>query len=319
MGLYANHRDSFLADMRRMGFDDPLLEGEYDAVQLSKMGKSTMLYTDFGEDRMLYRLDLELDENKRPFFNGFKATLIKTHPIVHGVFSGVNTRELEEQLKKGGWNTDMDILSDLFGRIMTLTTSTCEQAKDIAQRLQARYWLGTTLSNQLNLDRLHSQFGYSHYFLLAGKMGKVTANQAYNLLSGRPVLRLDFFGHGLRPEMFVGLRLKGREFEELKYDGFDIGAKLLEINLKEVKSEESGLELIDRLRDGDCAPATLIRLGIEIPVYLSVDADRKCLLMFDADGQRLYINASAQRDRIAKERSEKIASSTRKKGNGNGL
>lgn len=313
------HRDVFLEDMKRLGFEDPFLGDVYDKVLADGLEQKLDWRSDFGDDRMLYRLDIGIDNERLPYLAGFKATLIKTHPIEHGIFAGVDTGALEEQLKKGDWNTDMDVVSDLFGSILTLTTSKSEKANEIGERLQARYWLGTSLTNHLKLDRLLSRFGRSHYFLLAGKIGKVTAKQAYNLISGRPRLLMDFFAPALRPETWVGLKSKGGEFEEVIYDGCDIVSKLQQVNIKELKNERTGLQLLERFADGDLVPATLVRLGVEIPVCLSADPKGKCPVMVDADGRNLYIDRPLSRRDTAKEKVEKMPSSGRKKGNGTGI
>lgn len=303
MEINKHHREQFVAEAGRLGFDDPFLESQYDMMATEWMESYQMDQTiDFGDDRMLFRLDLKLDESGLPYLHGYEAMLLKTHPILHhGMFNGIDTTELENRLKQGDWNSDMEELSKLFEQLTKLTTSGNATARDIAERLEARYWVATPVDNHINVDRWKERFGRAHYFRLDGGFGDITVRQAYNLLSGRQMVRFE----QARPDRYTGywfglkrlanpsvVNKERRCFEEVRYNGFDIAGGLRELCIKEMGSKRTGIMLIRSLTEGDLAPATMETNGLEIPVYLSANPQEKSINIYDKDLKELDIGES---------------------------
>lgn len=306
MEIDKSHREQFISDVRRLGFDDPFLENYYNMMVLQGLEQHQLNETiDCGDDRVLYRLDLKPDEAGLPALQGYTATLLKTHPVRHGVFEGIDTRTLENRLKQGDWKINMDEFSDLYEQITRLTISGNTVTMDIAQRLEARYLMGTVADSHINTDWLKLRFGRDHYFDISEPFGEITPKQAYNLMSLRPVIRFmqsapnHFRGYwfSLKPFKPAVALKEGKWFEELYQEGFDLATKLRELSVREMETKRGGTSLIRQLIEGDLALATMNMDGKWIPVRLSVNPEEKSLVIYDGNLREISLDTYLEKNK----------------------
>lgn len=327
MKINKQHREQFIADVRRAGFDDPFLEQHYNLVVQEGMENYRLGETlVFDNSRMLYQLDIQADEQGFPFLHGYQAALLKTHPITHSVFEGVDTRSLEIDMKAVDWNNQLDELPKVFSQIMQLKASGDSEATDIAERLEARYWTGTAAGRHLQLDYLKERFGQVHYFEATGGIGNINSRQAFNLLSGRHLVRFEQIQSGSYTGYWFGLKpldpeaLPGehKQFSEERYDGFDLVAVLRNLRITEMDDRRKSFILIRQLIEGDATPATIMSEGKEIQIRLTVDAAQALLNTLDDQGNTVPLRQFPDEKNSVLPVAEKKLQK-RKRGKGNGI
>lgn len=326
MKAEAQHKEEFLAEIRALGFDEGFLDDYYDMLlQGRQPSVSWQEYQDFENGRMLLEPELILAESNLPYLYGYRATLLETHPIHHGIYGGIDTQVLENRLKEGEWSSGPAVHSELFAQTTELALSGNKIAKDISQRLEARYWIGTSAAQNINVDWLLKCFGKTHYFSCDQKgLNNVSIIQAYNLISGRPVLHFEQTSPNAYTGYWFGLKRlqkplisKDKEpvwFEEKRYPGFDPFC-LLELSaIKEMKQADLGLPLFRQLLSGNIAAATVMIGGKEQPCRISADAENNRLFLRDDHGVEICIRKGT----LNQERKsiKKISSQKKNKRNG---
>lgn len=303
MDIAMQRKDQFLADVKKLGFDDPFLEHYYDLfVDKKKLYYILSDTIDFEDSRMLYNIDWRVDEDGFPFLKGYEATLLKTHPIDHGVFSEIDTAELEKEMAAINWNTELSELPGLYEKILELKSSKDLNATDVAERLEARYWTGTAVSNFLQLEQYKVKFGKSHFFDLKGDISDVTSQQAYHLLSGRFIFRFEqTLTEGYKPNWFglkenniVGTNKTKKQFREVRYEEFDLHPLLNKYGIKGIKSSSGGQAIKRNLANGDITAAIMVHAGKEYPVHLIVDADSQNLYTITETGMQVPMDEFLQ-------------------------
>ncbi|GEM_PF-3138295 len=323
MEINEQHKRQFLSDMELMGLKEALLDGYYDVLATGKqISVSWREYSDFGDHRVLYEPELRLDDSGLPYLYGYTATLLETHPIHHGIYEQIDTWQLEAILREGKWVSDAVLFSQLYAQITELSVCGNSRAKDIAQRLEARYWLGTTVDRFVNGIELRRKFGRTHFFSCdQQELSNLTVTHAYNLLSGRPVLRFSK-GQGVRSSRgWIGLkRLRqpiviGQQlhwFQEKGYPDFGPGPLIQHLPFKNPLQWYSDLRLVGGLMEGNMVSAPLIIEGKERLCSIAVEAEYNRARVFDEQGIEMDVPyLLTQTAKIREEKEEKP--STRKK------
>ncbi len=321
-------KEKFVGALKELGFNDPLLEEYYELIA-SGTTKTHMYecYMDFADTRMLYRLDMQHNESGFPAVKSYTATKLDTHPIRHGTFGDVDTYNLERRLEENTWHNNPDEFSELYGLLTNLKTSGNRIAHNIAERLEARHLIGTSGEKHVQAVRLKSKLGKSHLFQLTGGVSDVTARQAYNVMCGRFAIRVgrpDFSGNynfrwfGLKPLRPKASAKEKKWFEEVLYEGFDLGAELSKLPVREMETEQSGLPLIRGLMEGDLASATINIEGQGIPVYVSVNPEKKDLNIYGVDLKPININTLSEKP-AGRQKKYNEPASLRKPGKRNGF
>lgn len=299
----AQNLAKFLEVVTALGLEDPFIAYYYELMVKNTLSEYQYKITkELGQEKnkVEYRVDLALDSAGEPYVKGYRVTMLDTHPLEHGVFAGIDTRELEERMKGKDWNNNLPDLPEVFRDIIRLKLSGSDKAIDVAERLEARYWLGTPVEMHLNIKGLKEKFSKEHYFGTTAVMASVTAKKAFNLLSGRYIVRFEDVLPGIFSANWTGLKQVGsassdKVFEEVLYPDFGYGVHLRELGVTEMASPESGVALLGSLMDGDLASANLATDGLEIPVYLSVDPVKKCINVLDRDMKVLDIGKTMRK------------------------
>jgi len=273
MNIGEQHKTEFLAGIRSLGFEEGLLDDYYDMLRNGQQDAvSWKEYRDFDNSRVLYEPELRRDELGLPYLFAYNATLLETHPIKHGVYGHIDTETIEDCLKDGKWLTDPALFSDLLAQLTELSVCGNSIAKDIAQRLETRYLMGTSATRHINVDWLLKRFGKSHYFRCDQQgLSDVSLIQAYNLMSGRPVLRFEatepnvytgyWFGLKRFPEPMIGEK-GSLWFEEKQYRGFKPHLLLRKLPINDIEKEGTDTLLIQQLINGGFAHS-IIRVAVK--------------------------------------------------------
>lgn len=310
MEINEQHKRQFLSEMELMGLKEALLGGYYDVLAAGKQVRvSWQEYDDIGNTRILYEPELRLDAFSLPYLYGYTATLLETHPIHHGIYEQIDTEQLEGQLKEGKWLTDAVLFSQLYARITELSVCGNSSAKDIAQRLEARYWLGTTVDRCVNGDLLRKKFGRKHFFH-CGQQGvsNVSLLQAYNLMSGRPVLRFEetkptvytgyWFGLKRFQKPLISMDRELVWFEEKRYPGFVPHLLLRNLPIKDIEQEGSEMLLVQQLVNGGFAHTVIKIAGEKRSCQICADAENNRLRLFNAKSQEFSLLISSPEKKI---------------------
>lgn len=318
MEINKHHREAVMAEMRRLGFDDPLMEIRYDMLATNGLESYQVSQSvDFGDDRMLFQLDLKMDGNGLPYLHGYEAMLLVTHPIPHARFRDIDTKNLEDRLKRGEWNSDMDELSAIFGQLVELTSIGDDRASDIAARLEARYWLGKSVSSHINVDRLKERFTRRHYFEITGTISDIIAKQAYNLLCGRAIIRFKQINPCQRDGYWFWLEALDdskttRDYETvLSHEWFNPELTMKKLPIDLTASKRAKDIIVQGLIDGDLTHANITVNGKDIPVFLSVNPRKKTIEIYDMDRKELDVGELVSQEKKATQEN-KVASAIKK-------
>jgi hypothetical protein len=236
-----------------------------------------------GDDEMSYQLTIKRDGASGLYYpEGYEATLLKTHPVPHGHFDGIDTLKLEQRLKEVNWNEYIpkstrqdDKAFKVILDVVDLAVWQNKEAQDISKRLQLRYWLHTPVEQDLNVAQDISHYQKTHYFELNKGLDDMQIRAAYNLLSGRSVLKFiqgeprSFHGHWKK---LVNGRLE-------TFPDFDFMAPLKALPLKEVKENRIDTLFIYKLISGDQMNVHLEKDNM--PMYLHVNAADQKIQLYD--------------------------------------
>ncbi|TYR37402.1 hypothetical protein FXV77_05190 [Sphingobacterium phlebotomi] len=284
------HKERFLSVMEVLGFDDPFLEQYYDLFVNEGMDNYQFAKLfDFEEGRMLCKLVLIADEHSLPYFKGVHAVLLKTHPISHGVFNGIDTLELENQMKVIDWNSQLDELPKIFGKITELKISGNKFAKDVAERLEVRYWSETAVAKHIKLNSIQDKFARFHLFDFDDPLGVLPVRYVYNLLCGRALMGLDLSRldplarsyFSLQPKPPLGYRSPDKSFTEVNHPEFDLKTELGKYPLKDMQSLPQSSQLMYDLTRGNIAEGTLLISGNDYPVRIALGGKTLALHVVD--------------------------------------
>lgn len=237
-----------------------------------------------GDDEMSYELQIKPDKQGIYQPEKYTATLLSTHPILHGMYAGIDTWELEQRMKQTDWknftqwNVSDTHNSKIINDVFQLLTSDSRYGKDIARRLELRYWLHTPMEQKVNILSHIGDYQKKFDFELSGGLTDITTREAYNLLSGRGVLMPDLNSN--KPDVHIW-DWKVLENGELKtVPNYDLKSELEKLPLPDLKDFLKGPQLIYDLIIGDRVPVKMEKDG-KMEIVL-MEADPK------AQSVRLY-------------------------------
>lgn len=302
----SKRKDKFLEATCPYGFSESILANVYDEmIRLRCNYLQTQQAIEFEEGRVFYHLRFSRIEDKMPSLQGFHAILRNVPAIEHGVFSGIDTARLERLMKSTDWlqaiphltalyPKDVDKLVKIWQEMEQLKQCGSKQAADIVSQLQVKYWAGTLAERYTHLDMLTSRYDSSHYYESGKAHQGITAKQAYNLLSGRPVLREAGEVRGQAEDHWLQLKRitepsTVKMFDEQRLPGFDIREKLEILPLKELLAEDRQQYIIGGLKNGNLAWGTVSHEEREVPVRISIDAEKQSAEITITDLQAIPI------------------------------
>lgn len=249
-----------------------------------------------GDDEMSYQLRIKKDDTTGSYHpEGYQAVLLKTHPVPHGTFGGIDTLQLEQHLKGVNWNAyskkaleDPKILGIVTDVIDLAAWQHSRDAKDISARLQLRYWLHTPVEQEFNIAQHIHAYEKRAYFPLNNGLSDIHAREAYNLLSDRAVLK--FYQLKDDPNTFFS-HWKAFTNGELKtYPAYDLMKVLKSLSIEEINHDRTGPQLIYDLVRGERVRAVLNKDDVALrSVYLEAEPRRQTMNLYDSNLQPLNI------------------------------
>lgn len=297
----SKRKQKFLENTVPYGFDESMLARTYDEmIRLRCNYIETQQVIPFEQGRVFYHLSVFRNEGKIPSLHGFHAVLRNVPPIEHGVFWGIDTGKLEEQMRSIDWlrtmpdvtglyQKDVDTLVKIWKVMEKLKQCGDSHAPDIVAQLQMKYWAGTIAERYTHLDMRTSKYDSSHYFDSWKLHPGITAIHAYNLLSLRPVFREATVAQEETIDEHW-LQLKRitepstiKMFDEQRFPGFDLRDKLDVLPLKELLISVQQQQLITDLKDGNLPFGTITGQEKEIPIRVSLDAKRQSIKIINDD------------------------------------
>lgn len=143
---------------------------------------------------------------------------------------------------------------------------------------------------------------------------KYTLKEAYNLLSGRAVLKNLVSKEGNEYEAWVKLSLKNKldngnhEIKQYtKNYGFELEAVLSKYPIKELTNEQYKQSLLDSLHRGNLQKATFVGSdGKEEKLYISPNITLGALNVYDQNKERLSTERLVEKQYIGKELAEQL-------------
>lgn len=196
----------FLNETAPYGFDQSRIDHVYkEFIRLQCTYQEDHQVHDFENGRVFYTLKFNRLEDKIPRFLSYDARLRAVPPIQHGVFSGIDTRKIEQELYATNWlhnhadnfslpEESLRAFKRLWAIMEGLIKSGEKEAIDVVQQLQVKHWAGTLVENYACMDLMTVRYDTYYDFSLNKDYRNLTAENAYNLLSGRPVLINDPIG-----------------------------------------------------------------------------------------------------------------------------
>ncbi len=247
-----------------------------------------------GDDLMDYHLTITQDKASGLYHpEGYQAILLQTHPIAHSVIAGIDTRELEGRLKAIDWNgyvpRKSEPGSDVFKAVVDVVNLglwETKEAADISSRLELRYWLNTPVEQDLRIRNHINDYQKSHYFPIKNDFSDIHPNEAYNLLSGRAVLKFQEIEN--KPGHFNShwKVLENGKLETLP--DYDFMAALRLLPIPEIRQDITGPQIIYNFIRGDRVPVTLLDGNKTTPVFLEANPRDQSIKIYNRDMVRIY-------------------------------
>jgi len=297
--------EEFVNHVESLGFTGLPLSSYYQSIKSNSVEALDIANykKQFKDDTMTYDLKFRLDEPKEQvILAAFKATLRHIPFIEHGLYNGVDTKKLEQLLASVDWRKEkqlppqqqlqqeIEAVADLFVLFNRLRISGNEQANLILSSLQFKYWSGTPIEDYVNLSAIRQQFEKTYLFSLDGSISDCSAKDAYNLLSGRHVVKFEETSPFLYNAHWTGLvpsHSKRDQLELVTHPKFEIAKLLGNLPLVEMRNDARTYELIYSLAQGDETKAALDINGLVTPVLLVADPASQKINLLDVNGKSL--------------------------------
>lgn len=248
-----------------------------------------------GDDEMSYQLQITPDKqgDYRPV--AYEATLLCTHPIIHGIYAGIDTHDLEQRMKQTDWKnfTEWNVSdrynSKIINDIFQLLTSGDARANDVANRLELRYWLHTPMEQKVNILSGIENYQKKFDFELTGDLADMHVREAYNLLSGRSVAK--FYINADTPNI-INAHWQLIENGKLKtLPEYGLKQELDRLPITELKNDNTGPGVIYGLIRGERVKITLEKDGQAEVAFMQADPQSKSVKLFSAAMTELNIAA----------------------------
>lgn len=217
---------------------------------------------------------------------GCEAKMIGKPEIVHGVFNGIDTRELEDRFSMVDWNRNLfpmpmdgESIANIFADLILLSKSKYIAAHDVAERLMVKYWTNTPLDRIFILSADLDQYEKKLRFPIRMDSNDLDDDQVYNLLSGRSVIKFDI-REGLQTSAYW---LKEEQGELLLFYDFDLAGRLNALPFAEPINDVRKLEIFYDLLDGNRLSIPLKIGGKVIPTFIEADPVDARIAVYDKD------------------------------------
>lgn len=295
--------EQFIEQVEKLGFLGLPLNNYYDSL---KNGEVSIIHVGnykkkFGEDILTSDLTFTRNtETMEPKISSFLSTLRHIPPIVHGVYNTIDTHELEIRLAGIDWSKSsgddgvllgqqLAAIPELFAGFMKLRTGCDENAIQAAHRLMTKYWSNSLAEDYVNIADIRKQFEKTKLFYVDGALSDISLKDAYNLLSGRYVLKFEethpnvFTGH------WIGLSSADSNGQMMleTYPDFDLRKLYRKLPLLDIKSSAHSLEILHAMVAGELVQVTVDFQGNNIAVYPKVDPVSQKIELLDQEGNQL--------------------------------
>ena len=292
--------EQFAGHVESLGFIGLPLDRFYGAVRFFNVdGINVQNYRrSFGQDDVRYNLKFVADDQRYPKLTGFEATLRHVPTIEHGIFRGIDTAVLEENMRRINWRRgekndpepnsppeDGALLSDVFGKLNELSASDNPNVRRLADSLKVKYWSDTQMAIASDLAEIIPQFEKTHFFKVDGKFDDITAKDAYNLLSSRSVMKFEQVSQDNFVAYWLALEPSKQGLQLVRYDAFDLAESVKGLPLLE--PSQKGFDLYQSVIEGNPVFAHVLIDGKRVMVSLSADPKNKDVVLRDERGNSL--------------------------------
>ena len=282
-----------------------------------------------GNDKLLIRFHIRKNEEIGIFtLDDYNALLIKVPPYRHGVFNGIDTERLEQKLAENEWNLrtiplpcDGKDVSETFFQVIDLVRCEDKQANDIAEKLMMKYWSETPMERLVALCPDPAVYERRMVFPVNNDLNDIDDLQAFNLLSGRAVMRFEEVEAG--SPLVDWVTVVNGEF--VKHSDFDVAGQLRKLAFETALDNASGPEYLLELAKGNRIPVVLKSGEEGREVLIEADPRNAVIAVFDKMERRLELNQflvkeeSDMREKKVKQNLKQPTSSKRKRGKGKGI
>lgn len=283
---------TLLADLGDLGLKIPNLRTGLESAYGKGLSERQFMHSELvKDDKLNVKVDFRRTADEPFALEGYHATLFRTGPILHDTFDGRSTRRLEERMRLLPWNGELPPHAEgVYGDLKKLWESKDEKFMDIAERLQARYWLDTAMEGKLGLGHLRQKYVRSHYFDFDQAYNTPSFRNAANLLCERSVAlynspeleNSECFWAKLIPKPDSHL------FSELKrYPDFAIGEELRALPIKGVNDPSVAGDLLHDILDGDQAPVLVQNEGKWLKHYVEADGPGQTVSLYNNRYEKL--------------------------------
>ncbi|WP_214072584.1 hypothetical protein [Mucilaginibacter sp. dw_454] len=284
-----------MASLVELGFHRPDLYsylesfGDTDIILLRQQER-------IGDDLMNYQLTIKRREETGELFpESYQAMLLKTHPIPHGKFGEIDTSELEKRMKGTDWQNYVQQVmagdskvSKIFDDVFELSLNHSHQAKDIARRLKLRYWLNTPIEKHLQVTTYAPDYEKTRHFDLKGDFSDISAREAYNLLSGRGVLK--FYQKENEPTNLYTHWKAIDNGKLIKLPDYDFMKLLKQLPITEMQLDRTGPQLIYDLIRGERSPVSLLKDNLLVSAFIEANPREQSLALYNSKLEKIELN-----------------------------
>lgn len=289
-------------------------------------GVIAIAHKHIGNDKLAVRFHIRKNDDTGVFtVDSYNAILIKIPPFRHGVFNGIDTAKLEEKLQQYEWNLgtiplprDGKEVSEAFFELIDLARSEDQNAADIAEKLMMKYWSETPMERFVTLCQDPSFYERRMDFPIHNNLNDVDDRQAYNLLSGRALMKFEDVKAGNPTVSWVTVA----HGEFVEHPDFDLSGQLRKLAFQTPLDSSTGPEYVLELAKGNRIPAELQKGNANISVLLEADPRTSSIAIFDHMDNRLDLADFQIKNELNKKAGKaakpgrKITPTPRKRGKG---
>lgn len=273
-----------VSDLARIGF--PVTNMDVYLNGCIGMQRIEVLHNiQFGNDRMYYDAKIPRRNIVSDYYlDGYKATLLKTHPLPNQLLDGISISDLDLQMLSIDWNRSVEeVLNDpkaarIYNELHVLSLVSNKKIEDAIDRLMLRYLRNTPFTEKLDVNRHANRYLKSHYFKVKGNAEDTNLKQAYNLLSGRSVLK--FYPAPANRGDYAPMWLGVSNGVEVKLPDFDLMGILKTLPLPVLSDQIKGPKLIYDLTSGDLVATPIVHDKQIESVLIQADPQTRLVKLF---------------------------------------
>jgi hypothetical protein len=301
------HVDALKMDERLAGFD----------------GAICITHKQHGRQIIAYKFNIVRNyENGLYSVRDYQARMLKIPEITHGIYGGIDTMGLEKRLEKADWHIkslpmpwDERALSDTFYDLMQLARLDDKAAINIAETLMLKYWAHTPMENMIDMGPNRHRYEKELCFPINMEINDVDDLQAFNLLSGRSVLKFK----NQDGKDTTSYWLKEKEGMLITLPEFDLSGILRKLPLRAQLNEVTGPELVLELMMGKRVSLPMVvdeRIQL---FFIEADPENGTLAIYDESKQKLDLPELKPEKKSTRRINQQIKSARRRPGKGRGL